>query len=193
MSDTLSLTQNCLPDKQPMKEQPQHTEWSCHLLKWHGLYQHPMAEDKSKWYLFPERAIAALKNSRMDELHDDVLQNAESYQEETIRAIFEYSEDVPPETRVTSVHCDFDCLPGDVAIALFSANDGPRLRKGEWLGAEFLAVYNRETESYSWRPRTVVDAEIVRRFWHHVPSDSELNRMARECRTSRVNDDGKWE
>lgn len=177
----------------PMKESPQLTEWTCRLLTWHGLFQHPMAKDKSKWYLFPERAIAALENGQMDEMDDDVLQNTESYTEDTIRAIFEDSEDVPLEKRVTSVHCAFDSLPGNAAIALFIANNGPHLNDGEWSGAEFLAVYNKETETYSWRPRTVVDAEVVRRFWHHMPSSSELNIMARENTTSRVNKEGKWE
>lgn len=56
----MSLTERLLlsmmaanPIFTPMKESPQLTEWTCRLLTWHGLYQHPMAKDKSKWYLFP--------------------------------------------------------------------------------------------------------------------------------------------
>lgn len=179
-----------------MNEKPQLTEWSCRLLTWHGLYQHPKAKDKSKWYLFPERAIAAIENCQMDEF--DFLPNPESYSEEEIREIFEPEVELPQEKRVTSVSCGYDCLfscheTGDTSLVIFMAEDGSRLNNGAWPGAEFIAEYNAETDSFSWRPRTVVDAEIVRRYWHHVPTPSELDFMAEEGCISNLHKEGKWE
>ncbi|MDO4954736.1 MAG: hypothetical protein Q4E43_06315 [Akkermansia sp.] len=178
-----------------MNEKPQLTEWTCRLLKWHGLYQHPLAKDKSKWYVFPERAIAALENSQMDEF--DFLPNAESYTEEEIRELFEPEAELPQEKRVTHVSCCYDCLftcreTGDASLVCFLAENGPRLNNGENPGADFIAEYNAETDSFSWRARTVVDAEIVRRYWHHVPSPSELEYMADEGSNTHLNHEGKW-
>lgn len=179
-----------------MKESPQLTEWTCRLLTWHGLYQHPMAKDKSKWYLFPERAIAALENRQMDEF--DFLQNPESYTEEEVKEIFESEEELPQEKRVTSVSCCYDCLfscheTGDTSLVCFMAEKGPRLKNGDNPGADFIAEYHAETDTFSWRPRTVVDAEIVRRYWHHIPSPSELDFMVGEGHISYLNNEGKWD
>lgn len=179
-----------------MNEKPRLTDWSCRLLTWHGLYRHPMAKDKSKWYLFPERAIAALENRQMDEF--DFLQNRESYTEEEIREIFETEQELPPEQRVTSVSCVYDCLfscheTGDTSLVCFGAETGPRLSNGSNPAADYIAEYNAETDTFSWHPRTVVDAEIVRRYWHHIPSPSELQFMAHEGSVCYLNKEGKWE
>lgn len=166
------------------QELPQQIEWTCKLLVWHGLYQHPQAKDKDIWYVYPEHAIAGADDEAINEWA--FCGSKPSYTADIIQRIMEDAQELAIQDRAVDIRCSYECSnyhraeDGDTCLMWLTAEDGPLIEGYSGVGVEYVGVFNAESREYVWHPRTLIDAALVERYFHHVPTQKELNYMCHE-------------
>ena len=167
-----------------MKEEPKQIDWTCKLLEWHGLYQHPHARDKERWYVHPEHAVANADDEAINEWA--IFGSQPSYTSDVIRRIIEAGQPVAPEDKVVELRCNYECSnyhraeDGETCMMWLGAEHGPVIEGYGSVEVEYIGVFDAETREYAWHPRTRIDEAIVRRYFHHIPTQEELNFMCYE-------------
>lgn len=165
-----------------MQETPQTVKWTCELLVWHGLYQHPEAKDKNEWYVYPEHAIAGAEEESINEW---AFLGKPSYTADIIRRIMETTQELAEGGKVVDVRCSYECSnyhraeDGETCIMWLVAEQGPVIEGYGGVSVEYVGVFDAKTCEYKWHPRTPIDDALVKRYFHHVPSQEELNFMCR--------------
>ena len=156
-----------------MKVAPRKIDWTCKLLEWHRLYQHPYTKDKERRYVHPEHAVANADDEAINEW--SIFGSLPSYSTDIIKKIMEDTQELAIEERVTEIRCNYEYSnyynpeDGETCLMWLRAEHGPII--------EGLCGINVE---YVWHPRTPIDEAIVRRYFHHVPTQEELNIMCYE-------------
>ena len=167
-----------------MKGEPKEIDWTCKLLEWHGLYQHPYAKDKELWYVHPEHAVANANDEAINEWA--LFGSQQSFTSAVIKRIIESEQPVSPEDKVVEIRCNYECSnyhraeDGETCMMRLGAEHGPVIDGYGGVGVEYIGVFDATSREYGWHPRTPIDEAIVRRYFHHVPTQKELNFMCYE-------------
>ena len=167
-----------------MKEEPKKIDWSCKLLEWHGLYQHPYAKDKERWYVHPEHAVANADNEAINEW--TIFGSQPSYSTDIIKKIMEDTQELAIEERVTEIRCNYECSnycnpeDGETCLMRLGAEYGPIVEGFGGINVDYVGVFNAKKDEYEWHPRTPIDEAIARLYFHHIPTQEELNIMCYE-------------
>lgn len=167
-----------------MMEEPKQIDWTCKLLEWHGLYQHPYAKDKERWYVHPEHAVANAEDEAINEW--SIFGSQPSYTSDVIRRIIEAEQPIAPEDKVVELRCNYECsnyhraVDGETCMMWLGAENGPVIEGYGGVGVEYIGVFDAATREYVWHPRTPIDEAIVSRYFHHIPTQKELNFMCYE-------------
>ena len=175
-----------------MKKQPRQIEWICQLLEWYGLYQHPQAKDKNCWYVHPEHAVAGADNEAINEWC--FCGNNPSYTTSVIKSIIEDEQQIPHDEKVIKVCCFYECSnflraeDGETCLMFLGAEQGPTIEGYGGLSVEYVGEFDVKTHEYVWRPRTAIDEALVRKYFHHIPTQRELNYMCQEGCVFRLDD-----
>ena len=175
-----------------MSQAHQQIEWTCNLMTWHGLYQHPHAKDKDKWYVHPEHAIADADDYAINEWA--IFGSAPFYSASIIKKIMEDTQDLAIEERITEIRCNYECSnyynpeDGETCLMWLGAENGPVIEGFGGVNVEYVGTFNAKKREYVWHPRTAIDEALVKGYFHHIPTQEELNIMCYEGGLFRLDD-----
>ena len=159
---------------------------TCQLLVWHGLYQHPQAEDKNQWFVYPEHAIAAAEKDAINPW--SILGSVPSYTSDFIKREIESEQSIADKDKVHLVCCWYECSnyfnpeDGETCIMIFAAEDGPTIEGYGMICVDYIGIFHAESRKYVWHPRTAMDEALERRYFYRLLSQAqeELNSICCE-------------
>ena len=167
-----------------LKATPRRIEWTCQLLEWHGLYQHPHAKNKDMWFVYLEHAIANAGDEVVNQWA--FMGRSPSYTSDVIKKIIEDDTSIAPEDRIVEIRCLYECSnyryaeDGELCLMVLGAENGPDIEGYGRIDVKYVGGFDAETREYVWHPGTAIDEALVLRYFHHVPTHKELNYMCRE-------------